>query len=181
MDAEEIGAITEFRRVMLAHGLEAVAVLDVDGFAHRFVDRVHQRLLVGGWFSFADGDAGYRHGCSILFEELADRRRNVFDVGFEREMTGVEELDHRTRNIAAEGFRAGRNEEQIVLAPDRKKARPVLPEEGLIKRIAFYAPLIVELQFYLQIGFAGPGEDGGIQCVGFRLDRAWVANALEIG
>src|SRR5579863_3021468 len=123
----------------------------------------------------SDGQSGRRS------EKSANFGGDGVDVGFKRKVTGIEHHNSRIGNIAAERLRTGRDEEQIVRPPGCKKTRPVFPEESLIKRIALYIPLVVELQIDLQIGIAGPGKNGGIQRVGFRLDRVWVGNALEIG
>ena len=68
-------------------------------------------------------------------EELADGGRDFVDMCLQREVAGIEESDHRVRNIAFERFGAGRQEERIVLAPDRQERRPMLTEVVLERRI----------------------------------------------
>src|SRR6188508_426857 len=91
-------------------------------------------------------------------QEIADRRRNFRGMCLQREVTGVEEADDGARNVALEGFGAGRQEEGIVLAPYCKERRLVGAEIGLEGRIKRYVALIVAKQIELQLSRAGPGQ-----------------------
>ena len=64
-------------------------------------------------------------------QELADRRADLVGVGFEREVAGIEEADLRLGQVALERLGARRDEERIVLAPDRQQRRLMLAEIGL--------------------------------------------------
>src|SRR5262249_1913691 len=64
-------------------------------------------------------------GTNSRCEEVADRRRDLLGMCFQREVAGVEEAHDGTRNIALERFRARRQEERVVLAPHREERRPM--------------------------------------------------------
>src|SRR6266478_8314276 len=70
---------------------------------------------------------------------------------FEREVPGVEKADDRSRNVALECLRAGRQEERIVLAPHGEERWLVSAEVGLESRVerdvAFVVAKQVQLHF----------------------------------
>src|ERR1700685_1497465 len=86
-----------------------------------------------------------------LGEELEHGGGDFVGVGFQREMAGVEELDSRAGNVAAIGFGAGRDEEDIVLSPYGEEGRFVLAEVGLKFRVKFHIRRVVEIQIELNI------------------------------
>src|SRR5262249_12537670 len=89
-------------------------------------------------------------------EEVADRGRDVFGMRLEREMAGVEEADDRAANVALEGLGTGRQEERIVLAPDRQQ-RWLMPAEILLERgVQRDIALVVADQVQLDVVGTGP-------------------------
>ena len=60
--------------------------------------------------------------------ELAYRPCDILAVRLQREVSCVEEANHRLRNIALERLGAERQEERVVLAPHRQKRRLVFTE-----------------------------------------------------
>ena len=60
--------------------------------------------------------------CATVVEKGADRRGDLMRMGFKREMTGLEEAHLGVGIVAPERLRAGRQEERIVLAPDRQES-----------------------------------------------------------
>ena len=64
-------------------------------------------------------------GLSVLntTQELIDFISNLFDVCFESEMTGVQELHSDVRVIATVRFRSCGKKKRVVLAPDRESWR----------------------------------------------------------
>src|SRR5215469_9805517 len=76
----------------------------------------------------------------LTAQKLANRLANFLLVGFQSEVSGVIEMDFRPRNIALKRFRAGRQEERIVLAPDRKQGwllrAKILLELGIERHVA---------------------------------------------
>src|SRR5215472_7035893 len=64
-------------------------------------------------------------GCAIrqFLQKISHRNGDFLDVGFECEVTSIEKLHGCVRVIASEGLCSRRNEERIVLAPDRKQRR----------------------------------------------------------
>src|ERR1700730_15322044 len=70
---------------------------------------------------------------------------------FEREVTGVEKADDRSRNLALECLSAGRQKERIVLTPHGEERRLVSAEVGLESRVkrdvAFVVAEQVQLRF----------------------------------
>src|ERR1700742_3482031 len=53
------------------------------------------------------------------------------DMLFEGEVSRVKKVDFRVRNVSFESFRAGGNEEGVVLAPHRQHRR-LDPAQGLV-------------------------------------------------
>ncbi len=76
-------------------------------------------------------------------KELADRRRDLFRMRFKREMAGVEQANDRTGIVAPERLGARRQEERIVLAPDREERRLMRPEVSLESWIECNVALVV--------------------------------------
>ena len=68
-------------------------------------------------------------------EEDADRNRDLLDMRFQGEMAGVEEADDRTGHVPRERLGTGRQEERIVLAPNREEGWLVRSEIVLEGRI----------------------------------------------
>src|SRR5580698_8858077 len=70
-------------------------------------------------------------GCSFCFqpsdairgEEGFHRDGNFYNMCLKREVSGIEELDLRIRQVPLKGLCSRGNEEGIIFAPDRKKRR----------------------------------------------------------
>jgi hypothetical protein len=56
----------------------------------------------------------------IRGEEVFHRRSNFHDVCLDCEMTCIEELDPCVWQVSAKRFSSSRNEEGVILTPDRK-------------------------------------------------------------
>ena len=83
-------------------------------------------------------------------------------------MAGVVEMNIRLRLIPLERLGAGRQEEGIVLPPNRQQRRTLGAEIGLELRIERHIVRIVEEQVELNLVIAGPGQQRGVQRVGLR-------------
>jgi hypothetical protein len=68
---------------------------------------------------------------AIHLQEVDDFRSNVSSVGFEKEVTTVQQLHLRIRTVPLEVFRPGRNGNDIVFPPDRKRRDLAFPEVAL--------------------------------------------------
>ena len=79
-------------------------------------------------------------------------------MGLEREVAGIEEAHLRAWNVAFERFRTRRQEERIVLAPDREERWLVFAEVGLKFRIHRDVGPVVAKQ--IELHFIGAGTDG---------------------
>src|SRR5215472_2836997 len=97
---------------------------------------------------------GADSGCA----EVADRRRDLSCMRFQREVARLEEADHRAWNVALERFGARRQKERIVLAPHGEKRRPPRAEVFLEFRIQRDIAGVVEEQVELDVVVAGPSE-----------------------
>src|SRR5262245_32163288 len=95
-------------------------------------------------------------------EERLNCGRNFGRVSFQREMTGIEELNLSIRIIASERLRPGRQEERIILAPDSQERQPLFAEERLKFGIQGDIAGVIEEQVELDIIVTGPGEQRGI-------------------
>src|SRR5262249_36643144 len=96
-------------------------------------------------------------------EEVADDPGDLRSLAFQREVTGVEQVDFGVRVVALEGLGAGRQEKRIVLPPYRQKRGPpsayVLLEFGIERDIA----LVIAKQIELDLVIAGAREERGVQ------------------
>src|SRR5262245_51326393 len=83
--------------------------------------------------------------------ECADRRRNFCGMRLEREVSCVEKADCGVGNVFFEGLRPGRQEEGVVLTPNRQQAGLVSSEVLLERWIEGYIRLVVteEVQLHL--------------------------------
>src|SRR5262249_6073903 len=91
-------------------------------------------------------------------QEMADAVRDLASMGFEREVSGVQEADHRAWNIAPERLSPRRKKERIVLAPYRQERRLVGAEVFLKRGIEGDVALVVAEQVELHLIGAGTGE-----------------------
>ena len=89
-------------------------------------------------------------------------------MGLQCKMAGVEEADDRIGIVALEGFGAGRQEEGIVLAPDRQERRLVAPEILLEGRLERDVALVVAEQVELDLVGAGTREVVVVERVAVR-------------
>src|SRR5580698_6073801 len=69
----------------------------------------------------------------------------------EREVTGLEEANDGVRHVPLEGQRTRRQEERIVPAPHRQKARLMGPEIALKSRIERNIALVIAEQIELHL------------------------------
>src|SRR5215470_6233546 len=68
-------------------------------------------------------------------QEPIDHGADLLDVGFEREMPGVEKVHLGIGNVAPERFRAGRQKERVVRSPHCEQRRPRRAEVSLERRV----------------------------------------------
>src|SRR5262245_21400545 len=87
--------------------------------------------------------------CRSGGEEVADRLRDLHSMRLQCEVPGVEEAVDRTGNVAPERLGTRRQEEGIVLAPDRQERRPVRPEVVLEGWVESDVALVVAEQVQL--------------------------------
>src|SRR5215469_13412912 len=76
-------------------------------------------------------------------KEVADRHSDFLAVCLQRKVAGVEKTHLGTRNVALERLRTRRQEERVVLPPNRQKRRLVPAEIGLKFRVERDVGLIV--------------------------------------
>src|SRR5262245_43997597 len=110
-------------------------------------------------------------GTDSRYEEVADRRCDLYGVGFQREVPRVEEADDRTRNIALERLGASGQEERVVLAPHRKQRRSVGAEVVLELRVQRDIAGVVEEQVELDLVVAGPSEQRRVERIALGRDQ----------
>ena len=100
--------------------------------------------------------AGRRSVAESAGKKIADGRTNFRIVRLQREMPSVKEANYRVRNVALESLGPLWQEERIILAPHRQKARLVGAEIFLKGGVERDIALIVPKQVELQLGRAGP-------------------------
>src|SRR6516162_2272071 len=91
-------------------------------------------------------------------KKIADGCPNFRRVGLQREMPRIKETHDRVRDVALESLGPLRQEERIILAPHRQKARLVGAEIFLEGGVERDVALIVPKQVQLQLGRAGPSQ-----------------------
>ena len=94
-------------------------------------------------------------------------------------MSGIQELHLSMRQIFLKCLCSRRNEERIVLAPDRKQRRLRFAEIFLEFRIELYVRGIVEKQVELNFFVAWALEQRRIQRVGLRRDTLRIRYAVR--
>src|SRR5262245_60400614 len=109
-----------------------------------------------------------------LRKEVADRRRDLLRMGFEREVSRVAEMDPRSRIVASECLGPLRQEERIVLTPYREQPWLVRPEVALERRVERDIALVVAEQVQLNLVGARAGQIKCVECVAVRRHRAHV-------
>ena len=115
-----------------------------------------------------------------LPEEGEDRRANLGNVRFEREVAGVEEAHFGVRNVTPVRLGALREKERIVLAPDSQQRGTTAAEILLELRVQRNIACIVEKQVELNLIIAGAGEQGAVEREGFGRNHCFVRNAVEV-
>ncbi len=111
-------------------------------------------------------------GASLFWQlagqEVADDRRDLRALAFQRKMAGVEQMDFGVRVVVFEGLSAGRQEERIVLAPYREERGPPGPDVLLKFGIERDIALVVAEQIELDLVISGSGEERRVDGPGFR-------------
>src|ERR1700744_3104763 len=104
-------------------------------------------------------------------KKIPHRRGNLLDVRFKRKVTRIEKMHFGPRDITLVSLRARRDEERIVLAPDRERRRLRVAEEFLEGRIELHVRRIVEEQVELDVFLAFAFQQRRIERVRLGLDR----------
>jgi hypothetical protein len=100
-------------------------------------------------------------------------------VGFEKEVTTVQQLHLRIRTVPLEVFRPGRNGNDIVFPPDRKRRDLAFPEVALKLRIELdIGPVVFEI-LEPDIFVAGPGNQSPVEMVGCRVQGICIWNTRD--
>src|SRR5215472_3680749 len=113
-------------------------------------------------------------------EKSADGAGDFLMMGFEREVTGVEETDLSVDVVALERFCAGRKKKRIVLAPDGKKGRPRGTEILLKLGIQGDVARVVEKEVELDLVDAGTSQKRRIQFVRFRRNEGCLRDSVRV-
>src|SRR5690606_36114455 len=102
------------------------------------------------------------------------------EVGFQEEVSAVDELDARARNIAPERFSTGRAEDFVVRPPDGEN-RHLRPTEPLMKpRIQHAVGGVVAEQVELGAITARAGEKHKVVLPRVGIDGRWVGNSVRV-
>src|SRR6516225_8302065 len=116
----------------------------------------------------------------LASEEVTDDHCDFRSMALEREMTSIEQVDFGVGVVAFESLRASRQKERIVLAPHRKKRRPlcaeVVLEFGIKRDVAF----IVAKQVELYLVIAGPGEECRVERPSIRGEPFPIRCAVRV-
>src|SRR6266700_4336729 len=124
--------------------------------------------------------AGGRRVAKSASEELADRRRDLFGMRFQREVPGVEESDDCVGDVALERFGARRQEKRIVLAPHCQKRRLMLAKIGLEFGIQRDVALVIAEEVELHFIGARSCEIEVVERIPVRRNRGRVGDAVGV-
>src|SRR5262245_41693406 len=91
-------------------------------------------------------------------KEVADRRRDLPRMRFQREVTRLEEADRSAWNVPLECLGARREEKRIVLAPHGEQWRPPRAEVFLELRVQSDVAGVVKEEIELDLVVPGPRE-----------------------
>src|SRR6516225_11380349 len=113
-------------------------------------------------------------------EEGADCRSDFVAMRLERKVPGVQETHFGTRNVALERLRARRQEEGIVLPPNRQKPRLVPAEIGLEFRVQRDVALIVTEKIELHLIGTGTRQVEAVERISVGRNRGGVSDAVGV-
>ena len=113
-------------------------------------------------------------------EELPHRGGDLFHMGFESEVSGVEKLDGGVWVVALECLGAGRDEVGVVLAPDGEQRRLRFAEVLLEFGVELYVVGVVEEEIELDVHVAGARDQSGVEGVAFGRDHVGVGDAVGV-
>src|SRR5262249_14814763 len=117
---------------------------------------------------------------SSCIPEVANSPRDVFAVRLQREVTGVEETNHRLRDIALERLGSGRKEERVVLAPHSQQRWLVRPEVFLERWVERDIALIVAEEVELHFIRAGTSQIKVVEVLTVRRHDRLIGNAVRV-
>src|SRR6185503_20442613 len=113
-------------------------------------------------------------------QELANALRNLLGVRFQREMPGVEKLNHRGRIVAGEGLRPDRQKKGIVPPPYGQQRRFIRPKVLLEGRIERDVALVVTEEIQLNFIRSGSCEVEVVEVLAVGRDQRRVPHALRV-
>src|SRR6266481_9777444 len=101
-------------------------------------------------------------------------------MSFKREVARVEEMDHRTWNVASERLGTPREEEGIVLSPYGQETWFVCSEVLLESWVECDVTLVVAEQVQLNLVGAGAGQIEVVERIPVRRDRGHVGHTMRV-
>src|SRR5688572_27693266 len=113
-------------------------------------------------------------------EKVAHQARDFFTPVFQREMSGVEQMQFGPREILEVRTCAVRREDHVVLAPDDQRRRLTLAEELLELRVQAQVRAVVVEQVELDLDIARAVQQRLIVQPGARIDPRAIGDAVEI-
>src|SRR5215467_1470504 len=117
---------------------------------------------------------------TVCLEKVLHGGGNFNDMCFEREMSGIEELNLRVRYVFPKCFCSRRNEERIILAPDRQQRRFRLAEIFLKLRIKLYVRAVIQKQIELDLLVPRAFEECRVQRVCLRRHSLRIRYAVGV-
>src|SRR5215469_10173211 len=113
-------------------------------------------------------------------KEVLHGGSNFRDVCLCRKVSGVKELNLRTRYVLLKGFSARWNKEGVILAPDRKQRGFRLSEILLEFWVEPYVRRIIQEQIKLNLFVSRTFEQGRIQYVRLRRNALRICHAMGV-
>src|SRR5688572_32774143 len=113
-------------------------------------------------------------------EEVAHQARNLCTLVLQREMSAIEQVQLRARQILEVRTCAVRREDHVVLAPHDQRRRLTLAEELLELRVQLEIRAVVVEQVELDLDIAGSVEQSLIVQPGARIDPRAIGDTVDI-
>src|SRR5215469_689899 len=101
-------------------------------------------------------------------------------MGLKREMSSIKKVNISIGIVALESLGAGRQEEWIVLSPDREQRGFLRAEVVLKLRIEGHITGIVQEQVQLNFVIPRPRQQGRIERIGFRGNLLFVLHPVDV-
>lgn len=101
-------------------------------------------------------------------QEPEHQMRNLIQIRFQREMSRVDQVDLRIRQILLKGFGPWRHEDDVVFSPHGQQRDLAFPQISLILWVLCHIRPVVIENVKLDVAIPGAGDEGVVEIPGLR-------------